>query len=320
MVPAGESPSGKCPIGRMASGKKDRAIQEANVILVDWSSVYTTEILGMRTFSLDAINYQKAVFATEFVAKQIGRFLREVSKSCNKPLNQWYKLHIIGHSLGAHIAGQAARYLRDVVQVQRVTGLDPAGPCFEGVNTEFKLHRSDAVFVDVIHTNCDPSRQNNFGIAEALGTVDFYPNRGNFQPICRLSSPRMNGILGSLLESSGIYRGLVDGWEIIHQSLFGAGESFNDLASNLMRRGRSLVCDHMAAIRYFIDSVETPDKKVFAVPGSSWRNGRIDKDLRRLSHAPEMCVEMGMNAERYHNARGIYFLNTTNETPGCSGN
>ncbi|XP_023213256.1 pancreatic lipase-related protein 2-like, partial [Centruroides sculpturatus] len=47
--------------------------------------------------------------------------------------------HLIGHSFGAHACGYA--------------GLDPAGAYFRNVSRKVRLDASDAMFVDVIHTN-----------------------------------------------------------------------------------------------------------------------------------------------------------------------
>lgn len=36
------------------------------------------------------------------------------------------------------------------------SGLDPAEPCFQGLPEEVRLDPSDAMFVDVIHTDSNP--------------------------------------------------------------------------------------------------------------------------------------------------------------------
>ncbi|CAG2178284.1 unnamed protein product, partial [Oppiella nova] len=90
-------------------------------------------------------------------------------------------VHILGHSLGAHAAGFAGEDLKG--QVARITGLDPAGPLFDGATQ--KLKPTDAVFVDSIHTDADPLII-GFGIHENSGHVDFYPNGGHNQPGCVL--------------------------------------------------------------------------------------------------------------------------------------
>ena len=70
-------------------------------------------------------------------------------------------------------------------------GLDPAGPCFEKVENSNTLIRTDAPFVDVIHTDgydskLDPSEWffpvNHYGSLVPIGTIDFYPNFGYHQP------------------------------------------------------------------------------------------------------------------------------------------
>lgn len=65
------------------------------------------------------------------------------------------KITLIGHSLGAHIAGIAGKQVFEISgqKVGRITGLDPAGPCFSTIGSDGKLDASDAAYVDVIHTN-----------------------------------------------------------------------------------------------------------------------------------------------------------------------
>lgn len=69
----------------------------------------------------------------------------------------------MGHSLGAHIAGFTGKTFKDLTgkSIGRISGLDPAGPCFFQEKTDLKLKESDADFVDVIHSD-----------AEVLGLVD----------------------------------------------------------------------------------------------------------------------------------------------------
>lgn len=112
------------------------------------------------------------------------------------------KIHIVGHSLGAHTAGFAGSFTRKG-RIARITGiiltcfyhnhllicviglyigLDPAKPTFSRAGPEGRLDPTDAMFVDVIHT-CGKL----LGLFEPLGHVDFYPNSG--QP----SQPGCNG-------------------------------------------------------------------------------------------------------------------------------
>ncbi|KAI8125504.1 Inactive pancreatic lipase-related protein 1 [Lucilia cuprina] len=89
------------------------------------------------------------------------------------------RIHLIGHSLGSHIMGYAGSYTK--YRVGRITGLDPARPAFEDcIGPENHLDRTDAEFVDVIH-----SCAGFLGFKNPIGHVDFYPNGGHPpQPGC----------------------------------------------------------------------------------------------------------------------------------------
>lgn len=65
------------------------------------------------------------------------------------------KIHLIGHSLGSHIAGFAGKTYLTLMKsrVGRISSLDPAGPCFSNVDPQLRLSKEDADFVDVIHTD-----------------------------------------------------------------------------------------------------------------------------------------------------------------------
>ncbi|XP_067636637.1 pancreatic triacylglycerol lipase-like [Eurosta solidaginis] len=89
------------------------------------------------------------------------------------------RIHLIGHSLGAHIMGYAGSYTK--YRVGRITGLDPARPAFEDCSgPEQHLDPTDGEFVDVIH-----SCGGILGFRTPIGFVDFYPNGGGApQPGC----------------------------------------------------------------------------------------------------------------------------------------
>lgn len=71
--------------------------------------------------------------------------------------------------------GKAARVTKEAGHLlTRITGLDPAYPCFSGITRAGALKgltRDDAEWVDVIHTN-----PGALGMQEAIGHMDFYPN------------------------------------------------------------------------------------------------------------------------------------------------
>lgn len=58
-------------------------------------------------------------------------------------------------------------------------GLDPAGPYFYNEHAEVRLDKSDAKFVDAIHTEAG-----GFGMENRSGHIDFYPNGGRKQRGC----------------------------------------------------------------------------------------------------------------------------------------
>ncbi|KAM9561827.1 LOW QUALITY PROTEIN: pancreatic lipase-related protein 2-like [Salvelinus alpinus] len=89
-------------------------------------------------------------------------------------------VHVIG-SLGAHAAGEVGRRIS---MLGRITGLDPAQPCFQGLIATVRLDQSDATFVDVIHTDTLPFIPYVAVISQAVGHIDFYPNGGEHMPDC----------------------------------------------------------------------------------------------------------------------------------------
>lgn len=95
--------------------------------------------------------------------------------------------HFIGHSLGAHLGGYCGHALQKKFNIKlgRITGLDPAAPYFTDTVTIVRLDRSDAKYVDIIHSNAMPLYFSGFGISEPIGHVDFYPNGGSTQPGCK---------------------------------------------------------------------------------------------------------------------------------------
>ena len=81
-------------------------------------------------------------------------------------------IHVIGHSLGAHMAGQIGQETqkRSLQKIGRITALDPASPYFEG--TSKMLSKNHAELVDVIHTNGGKLVDGDVAIAEPIGEVN----------------------------------------------------------------------------------------------------------------------------------------------------
>ncbi|XP_002071446.3 phospholipase A1 [Drosophila willistoni] len=105
---------------------------------------------------LDASNFIDTLYTWSALnTEAIGAY---VAKALVK-LNRHYittRLHVIGHSLGAQIAGSTGRNYKALTGgeiLTRITGLDPANPCFYDGNNLLGVRSGDARFVDIIHTN-----------------------------------------------------------------------------------------------------------------------------------------------------------------------
>ncbi|EDW00056.1 vitellogenin-1 [Drosophila grimshawi] len=127
---------------------------DVNFVAVD-AAKYVDTLYTWSAFNTDDLG--------ESIARGLVKLLDVVSVE---------KIHLIGHSLGAHIVGAAGRYLQmySGKTVPRITGLDPAKPCFNEGEVLSGLQRGDALFVDVIHSN-----PGVLGKRDPMGDVDFYP-------------------------------------------------------------------------------------------------------------------------------------------------
>ncbi|KAG5276108.1 hypothetical protein AALO_G00127980 [Alosa alosa] len=140
----------------------------ANVIVVDW-------------LTRAQQHYPTSAAYTKLVGRDVAKFVTWLQGTLDYP---WEKIHFLGYSLGAHVAGIAG--LLTSSKVNRITGLDPAGPSFEYADSQSTLSPDDANFVDVLHTNTRGSPDRSIGIQRPVGHVDIYPNGGTFQPGCDL--------------------------------------------------------------------------------------------------------------------------------------
>ncbi|KAG7481109.1 hypothetical protein MATL_G00063230 [Megalops atlanticus] len=181
---------------------------EANVVVVDW-------------LALAHQLYPDAVNNTKLVGLSIATMLDWLQDESQLPLEN---VHMIGYSLGAHVAGYAGTFVHGTVG--RITGLDPAGPMFEGVESDRRLSPDDADFVDVLHTYTREALGVSIGIQQPIGDIDIYPNGGDVQPGCGL---------GDVLSTA-------------------AAGNFVDV----------MKCEHERAVHLFVDSLLNKDHLSFA--------------------------------------------------------
>ncbi|XP_050738745.1 inactive pancreatic lipase-related protein 1-like [Eriocheir sinensis] len=101
----------------------------------------------------------------------------------------------VGHSLGAHLAGAIGQNLK-TFRLPFLTGMDPAGPEFHHQSESGRIDKSDAEFVQIIHSNGGGILEGCVGMEEASGHVDFYPNGGEHQPGCTIGGDWMDLLVG----------------------------------------------------------------------------------------------------------------------------
>ncbi|KAF3708608.1 Inactive pancreatic lipase-related protein 1 [Channa argus] len=236
--------------------------ENVNCIAVEWKK-------GAKTRYAQAANNARVVAAE--VASMITFLMGNYKQTAEK-------FHIIGHSIGAHIAGDAGSRITGLA---RVTGLDPTEPYFQDTNSTVRLDTSDATFVDVIHTDGLPFNSKlGLGMSQPVGHIDFYPNGGELMPGCSANKGQPTD-LDAIWEST---------------------KKFD-------------ACNHVRAYQYYSESIGKPkgfvgfpcsDKDSFAA-GLCFPCGNSQCPLMGHS-ADKYTVTDGISKENY-------FLNTGASTP-----
>lgn len=140
---------------------------------------YTT--YNIIIFSWDKYTYLPYDYSTTLsrdLGEHLADYIIHLTKTIGLDLD---KTHLIGHSMGAHIAGFAGKSLirKIAKRVGRISSLDAAGPGFNLNPPHLRLHKGDADFVDGIHTNAFV-----LGYRYDYSDADFYVDGGIFQPGC----------------------------------------------------------------------------------------------------------------------------------------
>ncbi|XP_013191073.2 pancreatic triacylglycerol lipase [Amyelois transitella] len=128
-----------------------------NILILDWSNIafggYVMVSMGAQT-----------------TGEAVGKAMLSLVKA-GLPREG---LHFVGHSMGVHVLGAAARTMAAAgVKVPRLTGLDAAYPGFYPALLGRAAAAGDAEFVDVIHTD-----GGGYGAPNAVGHADYWPNGG----------------------------------------------------------------------------------------------------------------------------------------------
>lgn len=241
------------------------AHDDYNIFVVDWKK-------GA------GVTYGKACANARVVGAEIAVLLTKMKELMNANLMTF---HLIGSNVGAHVAGYAGERLTDLY---RITGLDPAAPYFQNTGPIVYLDRTDAHFVDVIHTDTGDGLDFAFGMHTAIGHVDFYPNGGKFQPGCpktKIIGSIVGGIMGLLNRDKNLAR-----------------EKF--------------LCSHRRAESLFIESVNSkcPFYSYACTEAEDLKNGQCLHDAGETGR-------MGFHADKAF-GRGVHMSETFDTSPYCT--
>lgn len=249
-------------VPKLVSALYDR-VPTANVIVVDWLSRANQ-------------HYPTSAAYTKLVGRDVAKFVTWIQNELQLP---WDRVHLLGYSLGAHVAGIAGDLTNH--KISRITGLDPAGPTFEHADEQSTLSRGDAQFVDVLHTNTRGSPDRSIGIQRPVGHIDIYPNGGTFQPGCDIQ----NTLMGIALE--GI--------------------------KGLQNMDQLVKCSHERSIHLFIDSLLNIEQQSVAFRCNS--KDTFNKGMC-LSCRKNRCNKIGYNVKKVRTARSTtMYLKTRGTMP-----
>jgi len=156
-----------------------------------------------------------------YAGKAIGLVLDNIDNQLKRrPMKRLYK-HCVGFSLGGQVCGFAGEHAKEVGKpLDRISGVDPAGPLYNPDNTVFgyinygslvtdpafnqaRLDSSDAKFVDVYHTDDFLVTTQDYARSTILplGDVDFYLGSGPVyagqQPGCKKPGKKFYNSQGS---------------------------------------------------------------------------------------------------------------------------
>lgn len=249
-------------VPKLVSALYDR-VPTANVIVVDWLTRANQ-------------HYPTSAAYTKLVGRDVAKFVTWIQNELQLP---WDRVHLLGYSLGAHVAGIAGDLTNH--KISRITGLDPAGPTFEHADEQSTLSRGDAQFVDVLHTNTRGSPDRSIGIQRPVGHIDIYPNGGTFQPGCDIQ----NTLMGIALE--GI--------------------------KGLQNMDQLVKCSHERSIHLFIDSLLNIEQQSVAFRCNS--KDTFNKGMC-LSCRKNRCNNIGYNVKKVRTARSTtMYLKTRGTMP-----
>lgn len=267
--------------------------ENLNIFVLDWSNGSITKYN----------EYELAIKNINTTVRQCSNMLTSfANKKYLNIKNNLLDMHCIGHSLGSHVCGITGSLMKiNNYKFRRITGLDPAGPCFDAYDNSNRLSIDDADYVDVIHTS------KTFGFRNALGHADFYPNDGTQQPGC----------YGKDADTINVRRSPVSLLLCGQEVDFGIEDNIVDDISNTSntRISRAIdtnilfICSHSRAYTYFVESFSNKCDFV-ANQCDSWNKFQL-----------QLCSKCQTNIMGYESFKPkiptYYYLRTNKESPHC---
>ncbi|CAH1984090.1 unnamed protein product [Acanthoscelides obtectus] len=187
-------------------------------------------------------------------------------------------VHIVGHGVGAHIAGYVGATYNDI---RKITGLDPSGPRFDGMPDIVKLSPTNAKYVEVIHTDSYNGRSQ--GTKELLGHSDFFINNADAQPGCS-----ENNTFGDVI--------LVDRNQLSHGEVLPG-------------------CSHKRSFKYFIESLMHGSCSFIGIKCNNYEdfsNGKCTS-----CEENDSCRTFGAKSYPHSIQKTVFYLDTADDTPFC---
>uniref|UniRef100_A0A336LTX6 CSON000474 protein n=1 Tax=Culicoides sonorensis TaxID=179676 RepID=A0A336LTX6_CULSO len=243
-----------------------RREKDSSVIVIDWRGGSSPP-------------YAKAASNIRLVGAMAAHVVHLIYEEYH--LTNLKNVHFIGHSLGAHLSGYAGYHLKHDfgLNLGRITGLDPAEPYFSQTDPIVRLDRTDAEYVDVIHTDAKPFvSSGGLGLAEPCGHVDFYPNGGHTQPGC-------NQRVEQFIEE--------------RESFFWGVQTY-------------LGCDHVRSYELFTESINKNDKPPYAITCENYEK-YLSGECFSCGMNDQHCIKFGYNSyESYQTNRDLTSSETLN--------
>ncbi|XP_064477567.1 pancreatic lipase-related protein 2-like isoform X2 [Ornithodoros turicata] len=264
-----------------------------NIFLVSWMMDMATAFLLEGDYNVFVVDwnggngmpYTQATANCRLVRAEIALLITKLQEAFGvDPMS----IHIVGHSLGSHIAGYAGKRIN---KVGRITGLDPAEPYFQYMPPQVRIDRSDADFVDIIHTDGSPFLENlveGMGMSEPVGHLDFYPNGGEHMPGCE-----------DLTKAA---------------KLVFSGLTFDD-------KFATLTCNHQMAVEYFTESII--ENQCLPVAHACFSDELFDRGwCADCGLDGSKCAPLGFHADRWRRFKDDsssvrMFLNTNSRPRYC---